>query len=649
MISVPPQDVLRKRSSLPAAVEENLRQALGLRSRPPHAFQGRRALLRRARRRRAIRRATRCGRARRRAPRVVDPLLKHVAAWGAKRRRRARRSRRMHRRVAAQPAAARAPHVAHAVPPLAVLGAGRPARRDGRRRHGRCPLWQKRDYVLAARRRWPTEARPRAAVSETLRPSSSAPWPTTTTRSSASTHFPAAAVVDTVSKLLPDDTWLTQFELKTPPRARKSQRELSLRGERRTPAGSCSSSRNRRCSRRPRSAAHDQDPAGTRRDLRPRRAAEAAARAGHRPGVVASAAGGPVIVAPATGGARTRRRDAPAAPGTAAAPPAAPGTRPVPLARHRAVRSGDAAEPCRRRRRPQHLRRRPRSTATPAPAPRPADRRRRGDARSAAPSAPRRRADSQRLRHDTRQRHAPARHAGCATHPASPRHPALRRRPRVPRPPRRGAPMTPRSPQLLAPPPARARDRLAAVLAVVLVVPSSLPVLLLHRHYDVAIDDLTDRLERYRRVAAQAPELRQRARGDEGEGRPPLLSQEHRAEPRRRRARRPRARRRSRTTAAASPRARTRARATKAVPPDRRQRAVLRDHARAGQDPASARDAGAVPVVDNISIRPLNAFRGFKPAPGQEPENNVQLDVSALAYPEPHAPAGAAEMNWEIR
>ena len=48
-------------------------------------------------------------------------------------------------------------------------------------------------------------------------------------------------------------------------------------------------------------------------------------------------------------------------------------------------------------------------------------------------------------------------------------------------------------------------------------------------------------------------------------------------------------------------------------------------------------------VVDNLTIRPLNAFRGFKPAPGQEPEVNVQMDVSAWAYPEPPkagAPAG---------
>ena len=35
-------------------------------------------------------------------------------------------------------------------------------------------------------------------------------------------------------------------------------------------------------------------------------------------------------------------------------------------------------------------------------------------------------------------------------------------------------------------------------------------------------------------------------------------------------------------------------------------------------------------IVENITLRPLNAFRGFKPAPGQEPEINVQLDVAAF-------------------
>ena len=40
-------------------------------------------------------------------------------------------------------------------------------------------------------------------------------------------------------------------------------------------------------------------------------------------------------------------------------------------------------------------------------------------------------------------------------------------------------------------------------------------------------------------------------------------------------------------------------------------------------------------VVENMRISPLNAFRGFKPAAGQEPEINVQLDVAAFSLTEP--------------
>jgi len=39
--------------------------------------------------------------------------------------------------------------------------------------------------------------------------------------------------------------------------------------------------------------------------------------------------------------------------------------------------------------------------------------------------------------------------------------------------------------------------------------------------------------------------------------------------------------------------------------------------------------------VESMTLRPLNAFRGFKPGPGQEPELNVQLDVAAYAFAEP--------------
>jgi hypothetical protein len=39
-------------------------------------------------------------------------------------------------------------------------------------------------------------------------------------------------------------------------------------------------------------------------------------------------------------------------------------------------------------------------------------------------------------------------------------------------------------------------------------------------------------------------------------------------------------------------------------------------------------------VVENLTVRPLNAFRGFRPAPGAEPEVSVLLDVTGFAYSE---------------
>ena len=160
------------------------------------------------------------------------------------------------------------------------------------------------------------------------------------------------------------------------------------------------------------------------------------------------------------------------------------------------------------------------------------------------------------------------------------------------------------------------------------------PILLLHRHYDVAIADLTDRLERYRRVAAQAPELRRALElMKEKDGRrfylkntAPNLAGAELADL----VRGAIENNGGRITTSQNP--------------------GPRDEGRSGQltvnvqffatTPALAKILHAldtqVPylIVDNLSIRPLNAFRGFKPAPGQEPENNVQLDVSALAYPE---------------
>ena len=180
----------------------------------------------------------------------------------------------------------------------------------------------------------------------------------------------------------------------------------------------------------------------------------------------------------------------------------------------------------------------------------------------------------------------------------------------------------------------------AAVLAVLAVVLG--PIVLLHRHYDAAIDDLTDRLERYRRVAAQAPELRHALDVmKEKDGRrfylkntAPNLAGAELAD------------------LVRSAIENNGGRITTSQNPGPRDEGSFRQLTVNVQffatTPALAKILQAldtqVPylIVDNISIRPLNAFRGFKPAPGQEPENNVQLDVSALAYPEPtRAPAPA--------
>jgi general secretion pathway protein M len=39
-------------------------------------------------------------------------------------------------------------------------------------------------------------------------------------------------------------------------------------------------------------------------------------------------------------------------------------------------------------------------------------------------------------------------------------------------------------------------------------------------------------------------------------------------------------------------------------------------------------------VIENLTVRPLNAFRGFRPAPGAEPEVSVLLDVTGFGLAE---------------
>ena len=98
------------------------------------------------------------------------------------------------------------------------------------------PRWRCRSRTSArtsiALGRQVDTARGQASVSEGLR--------TELERLSAEYNFalerkyafpPTVQVLDEVTKLLPDDTWLTQMELKTTTRGKDTQRELMLRGE----------------------------------------------------------------------------------------------------------------------------------------------------------------------------------------------------------------------------------------------------------------------------------------------------------------------------------------------------------------------------------------------------------------------------------
>ncbi len=180
---------------------------------------------------------------------------------------------------------------------------------------------------------------------------------------------------------------------------------------------------------------------------------------------------------------------------------------------------------------------------------------------------------------------------------------------------------------------------LAIVLAVILV-----PVVLLHRHYDQAIADLDDRIGRYRRVAAQAPEHRKALEAmRDRDGRRFLLK----------------------NTAPNLAGAELQELVRAAVEGNggritTSQNQPPRDEGRFRQIGVNVQffantfnlqkilyaleTQQPYLVVENLTARPLNAFRGYRPAPGQEPEVNVQVDVAAFAAGEADKPgaAGAA-------
>ena len=184
------------------------------------------------------------------------------------------------------------------------------------------------------------------------------------------------------------------------------------------------------------------------------------------------------------------------------------------------------------------------------------------------------------------------------------------------------------------------RKRLLAVallvVAIVLVLAVLLgPLLLLHKHYDDTITEFTDRIERYRRVAAQAPEYRKALEVmREKNGRRFFLK----------------------NTAANLAGAELQEQVRNAIETNggritTSQNQGPRDDGRFRQIVVTVQFFASTPAlqkillaieaqppyltVESMTLRPLNAFRGFRPAPGQEPEISVQLDVAGYAFAEP--------------
>jgi len=175
---------------------------------------------------------------------------------------------------------------------------------------------------------------------------------------------------------------------------------------------------------------------------------------------------------------------------------------------------------------------------------------------------------------------------------------------------------------------------LVAVIVIVLLAVLG-PIVLLHRHYDKALAGTSDRLRVYQRVAAQAPELRVALDAmQQRDGRRFFLK----------------------NTATNLAGAELQELVKAAIEGNggritTSQNTSPREDGRLRQIGVNVQFFATTPslqkilltiethqpylIVDNITARPLNAFRGFKPAAGQEPELNVQLDVGAWAYAEP--------------
>ena len=187
-------------------------------------------------------------------------------------------------------------------------------------------------------------------------------------------------------------------------------------------------------------------------------------------------------------------------------------------------------------------------------------------------------------------------------------------------------------------PPRQSRAVAVALLALAVLIGAALllaPFLLLHRHYDAAIESLQERIAVYRRTAAQTPELKRALdmlRSKDGRRfflqntAPNLASAELQDLVR---AAIENNNGRITTIQTAQPREDGKFKQVGinvqffASTPNLQK--IL--YALETQTPYA--------LIESLTVRPLNAFRGFKPVPGNEPELSVLLDVSAFALPEP--------------
>jgi general secretion pathway protein M len=180
----------------------------------------------------------------------------------------------------------------------------------------------------------------------------------------------------------------------------------------------------------------------------------------------------------------------------------------------------------------------------------------------------------------------------------------------------------------------------AAVVAALVIVFG--PIVLLHRHYDSVIADTSDRLRRYQRVAAQAPEFRAALNAmQQRDARRFFLK----------------------NTASNLAGAELQELVKTAIENNggritTSQNTSPRDDGRFRQIGVNVQFFATTPalqkillalesnqpylIVENLTIRPLNAFRGFKPAPGQDPELNLQLDVGGWAFAEAPKPGASS-------